>query len=42
MVKQGVASMHTEPAKRAAKRRIKAFRALWDGLEAEIEGADLQ
>ena len=37
-----VASMHTEPAKRAAKRRIKAFRALWDGLEAEIEGADLQ
>lgn len=36
-----VASMHTKPARKAAKSRIKAFRALWDGLDAEYTGADL-
>ena len=37
-----VASMHTEPAQRAAKARLKAFDELWDQLEAELGGNDLQ
>jgi uncharacterized protein len=36
-----VASMHTEPAKQAAKARLKAFNKLWAQLEAELEGDDL-
>ena len=37
-----VASMHTEPAKRAAAARLTAFRDLYDDLERELTGADLQ
>lgn len=37
-----VASMHTAPARRAAKTRLKAYRALWDELEAELAGHDLE
>jgi len=37
-----VASMHTEPAKRAAAARLTAFRDLYDELERELTGADLQ
>lgn len=37
-----VASMHTAPARRAAEARLKAYRALWDGLEAELAGDDLE
>jgi hypothetical protein len=36
-----VASMHTEPAKRAGARRLLAFRRLWDELEGELTGSDL-
>ncbi|MCB8987539.1 MAG: HD domain-containing protein [Ardenticatenaceae bacterium] len=36
-----VASMHTEPARRAAKSRLKSYRWLWDTLEAELNGDDL-
>ncbi len=36
-----VASMHTKPARRAAKSRFKAFNRLWDELEAELSGDDL-
>jgi uncharacterized protein len=36
-----VESMHTKPAQAAARKRLKAFDALWDGLEAELEGEDL-
>jgi HD superfamily phosphodiesterase len=36
-----VASMHTEPAKRAAAARLTAFRDLYDELERELTGADL-
>jgi uncharacterized protein len=36
-----VASMHTEPARRAAKRRLRAYNWLWDELERELTGADL-
>jgi uncharacterized protein len=36
-----VASMHTEPARRAAKKRLKSFNKLWDKLEAELNGEDL-
>ncbi|VAW39977.1 hypothetical protein MNBD_CHLOROFLEXI01-1344, partial [hydrothermal vent metagenome] len=36
-----VASMHTKPAKRAAKKRLKAFNKVWDQLEAELAGEDL-
>ncbi len=39
--KQTVASMHTKPAKRAAKKRLKAYNALWNKLEAELDGDDL-
>jgi uncharacterized protein len=37
-----VASMHTEPARRAAEERLRAYRALWDRLEAELAGDDLE
>lgn len=36
-----VASMHTEPAKRAAQRRLDAFNELWAELDAELNGDDL-
>ena len=36
-----VASMHTKPARRAARKRLKAFNKLWDKLEAELNGDDL-
>lgn len=36
-----VASMHTKPAKRAAKARLKAFNKLYNRLEAELAGDDL-
>lgn len=36
-----VASMHTEPARRAAEKRLAAYNWLWDELERELEGADL-
>lgn len=36
-----VASMHTEPAKRAAKKRLKRFNKLLNNLEAELQGKDL-
>ena len=37
-----VASMHTEPAKRAARDRLDHYRWLWQALEEELEGDDLQ
>jgi uncharacterized protein len=37
-----VASMHTEPAKKAAKKRLKKFNKLLNNLEAELQGDDLQ
>jgi uncharacterized protein len=37
-----VASMHTKPARKAAKRRLKAYRKLWDNLEIELRGDDLE
>ena len=37
-----VASMHTKPAQRAAKKRLKAYNKLWDKLEAELNGDDLE
>lgn len=36
-----VASMHTEPARRAAQKRFKRFNKLWGNLEAELQGDDL-
>lgn len=36
-----VASMHTKPAKKAAKKRLAAMHALVDSLEAEIQGQDI-
>jgi uncharacterized protein len=36
-----VASMHTEPAKRTAEARLRAYHQLWDGLEMELRGEDL-
>ena len=39
--KKTVASMHTRPARRAAKSRLKAFNKLWKKLEAELNGDDL-
>jgi uncharacterized protein len=39
--KKTVASMHTEPARRAAKKRLKSFNKLWDKLEKELNGQDL-
>lgn len=40
-VHKTVASMHTEPARRAAERRFAAARQLWDELERELHGEDL-
>ncbi len=36
-----VGSMHTAPAKRAAQTRLDAYNKLWDDLETELEGRDL-
>lgn len=36
-----VASMHTEPARRAARARLTAYNRLWDELETELNGDDL-
>ena len=35
------ASMHTAPARRAARSRLRAFRHLWETLEAELRADDL-
>ncbi len=37
-----IASMHSKPAKKAAKKRLKAYNALWDKLEEELDGGDLR
>ncbi len=37
-----VASMHTEPARRAAQARLQAYNQLWDCLETELNGDDLK
>ncbi len=37
-----VASMHTKPAKKAAKKRLKAYNKFWDKLERELDGEDLK
>ncbi|MBK8984543.1 MAG: HD domain-containing protein [Chloroflexi bacterium] len=37
-----VASMHTEPARRAAQSRLEAYNWLWNTLEAELNGSDLE
>ena len=37
-----VASMHTAPARRAAEQRLAAYRALYDALNLELTGEDLQ
>jgi uncharacterized protein len=37
-----VASMHIPAARQAAEARLAAFRALWDGLAAELAGDDLE
>jgi uncharacterized protein len=36
-----VASMHTKPARRAAKKRLKRYHKLWTHLEQELNGDDL-
>lgn len=36
-----VASMHTKPARKAAKKRLKAYNKFWDKLERELDGDDL-
>jgi hypothetical protein len=36
-----VASMHTEPARRAAQSRLIAYNKLWNELEIELKGKDL-
>ena len=36
-----VASMHTKPAQKAAKKRLKAYNKFWDKLERELDGEDL-
>ena len=36
-----VASMHTEPARRAAQNRLIAYNKLWTELEIELDGEDL-
>ena len=36
-----VASMHSEPAKRAARNRLDHFKWLWQALEEELNGDDL-
>jgi len=37
-----VASMHTEPAKKAAKKRLAAYNKLWKRLQTELDGKDLK
>lgn len=37
-----VASMHTEPARRAAQTRLQTYNQLWDTLEQELHGDDLR
>ena len=37
-----VASMHTKPAKKAAKKRLKAYNRLWADLETELNGDDIK
>lgn len=37
-----VASMHTEPARRAAAARLAAYNQLWKSLEGELRGDDLR
>lgn len=37
-----VASMHTEPGRRAAAARLAAYNQLWDTLEMELAGKDLE
>lgn len=37
-----VASMHTEPARRAAAARLAAYNQLWESLESELRGDDLR
>lgn len=37
-----VASMHSEPARRAAEERLASFNELWERLEAELDGKDLK
>lgn len=39
--KRTVESMHTEPARRAAKTRLKHYNWLWHNLEEELNGSDL-
>lgn len=39
--KKTVASMHTEPAKRAAQERLERYNNLWNDLERELRGLDL-
>lgn len=36
-----VASLHTEPARRAAEARLQAYNQLWHQLETELNGDDL-
>ena len=36
-----VASMHTEPARRAAQSRLAHYNWLWQSLEEELNGDDL-
>ena len=36
-----VESLHTDPARRAAARRLATFNKLWAELETELDGADL-
>jgi uncharacterized protein len=36
-----VSSMHTKPAQRAAEKRFLVFNQLWDELERELDGDDL-
>ena len=40
-LEKAVASMHTEPARRAAQSRLAAFNNLWNQLEKELSGEDL-
>lgn len=37
-----VASMHTKPAKKAAKKRYKTFQKIWNQLETELLATDLE
>lgn len=37
-----VASMHSEPARGAAEERLASFNELWEKLQAELEGEDLE